>query len=92
MAAEIRLQHVPFLGSQRWFLDGDLKPRGGVHLEKVMASKVFFPRALWECKHLGWFWFCVRLLTGHTILWLSEKVLESTMCDLQGTSLGVMCD
>lgn len=45
MAAEIRLQHVPFFVSQRWFLDGDLEPRGGVRLEKVMVSKVFFPKA-----------------------------------------------
>lgn len=47
----IRLRHVPFLSSQRWPLDGDLKSRGGVRLEKVTVSKISSIKTLRECEH-----------------------------------------
>lgn len=51
LASWIRLRHVPFLGSQRWPLDGDLKSRGSVRLEKVTVSKISSIKTLRECEH-----------------------------------------
>lgn len=51
LASWIRLRHAPFLGSQRWPLDGDLKSRGGVRLEKVTVSKISSIKTLRECEH-----------------------------------------